>query len=230
MNINIIKSKFSFENLNKFVALLSALSTVATGYFAYTTYSLSRTLALAQLSPNFYIASTFTSGDKEEITESIMIKNLNSNSSIFNYTSQVESYLQVYTKNNSFIIPLKEYFIGKSNSSTNLAEVYYGFNYNHSIFYNFYDFLKENKEKCNLSVFLKTFVIITYTDSFGKDISLFYDVSSSKFIEKYEYDKIKPSSSFPFIFIKDFQKEASYDNVLNQIDFFNPDSKIIKTN
>ena len=78
MNINIIKYKFSIENLNKFVTLL----TVATGYFAYTTYSLSRTLALAQLSPNFYIASTFTSGDKEEITESIMIKTLNSNSSI----------------------------------------------------------------------------------------------------------------------------------------------------
>ena len=230
MKINIIKSKFSFENFNKLIVILSALSTVATGYFAYTTYSLSKTLASSQLSPVFYIASTYTQGDKKEITQSIMIRNLNLSSSFSNYTSRVESYLSVYSKNKNFIIPLKEYFIGRYNSDITPGEVYHGYPHNHFIFYNFYDFLEKNLAKYQLRVFLQNFVIITYTDSFGKDISLFYDLSSSKFIEKYEYDKIKPSSSFPFIFIKDFQKEDSYDNILNKIDFFNPDSKIIKTN
>lgn len=220
MDINNFKSKISFENFNKLMIIISAFSTIATGYFAYTSYSLSKTLALSQLSPNFYIANSL----KYELqtmytTESISIKNLNPTSSFFNYTSKAELYIIAHKNGRYLTIPVQNYFLGKSNSNKDIAEIYFGYPANHFLINDFYNYATENFNKYHLDILWKNFIIITYKDSFNNYNSLYYDIVNSQFVNQSDYTQFSNLKRFS-INIEDFINPSSYEVTLNKINSF----------
>lgn len=212
--------------INFFIAIAGAFSAIFSACSAKSSLSLSESLAKAQLSPNFYITTSYTPEPASNLfTQSLIIRDINTNSSVTDYSSDIFTFLEIDINSNKLLIPLKSFYTNKLHSINNPSEVYNGNPYNYSHFKNISShYLDQESIK---SINLKTFIKISYTDFFNDKQNLYYSLDIDSIPEKISSTKyndylslVIPNFSIPSL--KKFEEEAFHNKfmfILNKYSF-----------
>lgn len=204
--------------INFFIAVAGVVSAIFSACSAKSSLSLSESLAKVQLKPNFYITTPFIPEPASDLfTQSLIIRNINTNSSVTDYSSDILTFLEVDINSNKLLIPLESFYTNKLHSVNNPSEVYNGSLYNYSRFKTISShYLKQESIK---SINLKTFIKISYTDFFNDKQTLYYLLDIDSIPQKVSSTKYNDYlslaiSDFSIPSLKKFEEETFHNKFI----------------